>query len=131
VALRENEAFSGEASAAGAEADPLVAILGDLIANEHLSESSEFARAAQLRLARLDAGPSRGVKQAPFVVLAGVQMPAALVEIGFLTHPAEERELRQAKRRGAIAASLAEAVLEHGRRYDAQHREVPAAGAHP
>ena len=91
--------------AAGAEADPLVAILGDLIANEHLTESSEFARAAQLRLARLDAGPSRGVKQAPFVVLAGVQMPAALVEIGFLTHPAEERELRSARRRGAIAAS--------------------------
>jgi N-acetylmuramoyl-L-alanine amidase len=131
VALRENEAFSAKSPAASAEGDPLVAILGDLIANEHLIESSEFARAAQLRLARLDAGPSRGVKQAPFVVLAGVQMPAALVEIGFLTHPAEERELREAKRRRAIAASLAEAVLEHGRRHDALHREVPAAGAKP
>ena len=131
VALRENESFGAKAPAAGAEADPLVAILGDLIANEHLTESSAFARAAQLRLARLDAGPSRGVKQAPFVVLAGVQMPAALVEIGFLTHPAEERELRSARRRSAIAASLAEAVLEHGRRHDAQYGEVPAAGANP
>jgi N-acetylmuramoyl-L-alanine amidase len=52
-----------------------------------------------------------------------------LVEIGFLSHPAEERELRSAKRRGAIASVLAEAVLEHGRRHDAQHVPVPAAGA--
>ena len=129
VALRENESFAAKPGESGADADPLVAILGDLIANEHLTESSEFARAAQLRLARLDSGPSRGVKQAPFVVLAGVQMPAALVEIGFLTHPAEARDLRSARRRGAIAAGLAEAVLEHGRRYAAQHGDVPAAGA--
>ena len=69
------------------------------------------------------------MKQAPFVVLAGVQMPAVLVEIGFVTHPAEERDLRSARRREAIAAGLAEAVFEHGRRHDAQHGVVPAAGA--
>lgn len=131
VAQRENESFSAKSPAARAEADPLVAILGDLIANEHLTESSAFARAAQVRLARLDSGPSRGVKQAPFVVLAGVQMPAALVEIGFLTHASEERELRSARRRSAIASSLAEAVIEHGRRHDAQHVPLPAAGAKP
>jgi len=128
VAARENESFAARPGASAANADPLVAILGDLIANEHLTESSEFARAAQLRLASLDTGPSRGVKQAPFVVLAGVQMPAALVEIGFLTHPAEERDLGSARRRAAIAAGLAQAVLEHGRRHDAQHGVVPAAG---
>ena len=129
VALRENESFAGKPGGSGANGDPLVAILGDLIANEHLTESSEFARSAQLRLASLDTGPSRGVKQAPFVVLAGVQMPAALIEIGFITHPAEERELRSARRRGAITAGLAEAVLEHRQRHDAQFGVVPAAGA--
>jgi N-acetylmuramoyl-L-alanine amidase len=129
VAQRENESFAGSAGGPGGDGDPLVAILGDLIANEHLTESSDFARSAQLRLASLDSWPSRGVKQAPFVVLAGVQMPAALIEIGFITHPAEERELRSAKRRGAITAGLAEAVLEHRRRHDALHGVGPAAGA--
>ncbi len=129
VAARENEAFGAKKGSAGADADPLVAILGDLIENEHLTESSDFARSAQLRLATLDSGPSRGVKQAPFVVLAGVQMPAALVEIGFVTHPGEERELRSAKRRAAIVDELAEAVLEHARRHDAQRGVVPAASA--
>jgi N-acetylmuramoyl-L-alanine amidase len=126
VALRENEAFGARAAAPGAPADPLVAILGDLIANEHLTESSEFARSAQLRLAALDASPSRGVKQAPFVVLAGVQMPAALVEIGFVTHAEEERAMRSPKRRSAIAAALAEAVIAHGHRYDVQRGVAPA-----
>jgi N-acetylmuramoyl-L-alanine amidase len=133
VALRENESFAARPGASGADGDPLVAILGDLIANEHLTESSAFARSAQLRLANLDGGPSRGVKQAPFVVLAGVQMPAALIEIGFITHPAEERELRSAGRRGAITAGLAEAVLKQRQRHDAQFGVapgvVPAAGA--
>jgi N-acetylmuramoyl-L-alanine amidase len=131
VALRENEAFSarGQGAAASKDADPLVAILGDLIANEHLTESNDFARGAQIRLARLDQGPSRGVKQAPFVVLAGVQMPAALVEIGFVSHADEERALRSAARRTAIADAIADAVLEHARRHDAQRGVVPAAGA--
>ena len=129
VAARENEAFGAKKGGAGADGDPLVAILGDLIQNEHLTESSDFARRAELRLAALDSGPSRGVKQAPFVVLAGVQMPAALVEIGFITHPGEEQELRTAKRREAIAKVLADAVLEHARRHDAQRGVVPAAGA--
>jgi len=128
VAARENEAF-GTKRAVGVEADPLVAILGDLIENEHLTESSDFARGAQLRLAKLDSGPSRGVKQAPFVVLAGVQMPAALVEIGFITHPVEERELASRKRREAIVSQLAEAVLEHQRRHDALRGVAPAASA--
>ncbi len=129
VAARENQAFGAKPGGAGADADPLVAILGDLIQNEHLTESSDFARGTELRLAALDSGPSRGVKQAPFVVLAGVQMPAALVEIGFITHPAEEQELRSAKRREAIANVLSEAILEHARRHDAQRGVGPAAGA--
>ncbi len=131
VALRENQAFGGKPGVASADADPLVAILGDMIEKEHLAESSDFARGAQLRLATLDSGPSRGVKQAPFVVLAGVQMPAALVEIGFITHPSEEQELRNPKRREAIARVLAEAVFEHARRHDEQRGVVPASRAHP
>ena len=64
--------------------------------------------------------PSRGVKQAPFVVLMGVQMPAALVEIGFITNPSEEREMTRADRRDRIADALARAVRDFAVRYDAR-----------
>jgi N-acetylmuramoyl-L-alanine amidase len=135
VATRENSAFrSASGSAPGA--DPVAAILGDLTASEHLTESNEFARLAHGELAAIDRHPSRGVKQAPFYVLMGVQMPATLVEIGFITNPQEERALGSKVRQEQIADALARAVHEFGRRYDARHgvarqggRTVPSGGS--
>jgi N-acetylmuramoyl-L-alanine amidase len=123
LAERENAAFR-EAAPAAPE-DPLASILGDLAAADQLRESDEFARIANREVAALTtAVPSRGVKQAPFVVLMGVQMPAALVEIGFITNPAEERELASAGFRERVADALARAVFEFADRYDAR-RGVP------
>lgn len=119
TAERENLAFGEAASNFGRE-DPLAAILGDLIATEHLQESSEFAKLAQKELAALAPSNSRGVKQAPFVVLMGVQMPASLVEIGFITNPDEEKGLRRRGRRNQIADALAAAVERFRERYDAR-----------
>jgi N-acetylmuramoyl-L-alanine amidase len=119
VAERENGAFRGARPAAAGLDDPLVAILGDLMANEHLSESGEFARMAHASLAADVGGGARGVKQAPFVVLVGVQMPASLVEIGFITNPQEEARLRSTRGREAIAASLARAIAAYRQRHDA------------
>lgn len=91
-------------------------ILGDLVWTAHLERSSWLAAEVQRRLARLP-GPSRGVKQAPFVVLMGVNMPAILVETGFLTHPREGQRLRQAAHRRAIARGLTEALDAYARHY--------------
>ncbi len=132
IARRENQAFGASHNGMGAGGDPLLAILGDLMATEHMEESDQFARMALSRLAPLGSARGRGVKQAPFVVLAGVQMPASLVEIGFLTNPEEERALRRTERRQRIVDALAQAVMEFGRRYDAKRglgmRSSPAQG---
>ncbi|UCE85483.1 MAG: N-acetylmuramoyl-L-alanine amidase [Deltaproteobacteria bacterium] len=120
VAQRENEAFGMLARTADGARDPLFEILADLIATEHLKESNEFARLAEKALANGSGSPSRGVKQAPFVVLMGVQMPASLIEIGFLSNASEERTLRSEAQRDRIAAAIAAAVLEFGRRFDAR-----------
>ena len=123
LAERENAAFR-EASPASPD-DPLASILGDLAAADQLRESDEFARLANKEVAALAASvPSRGVKQAPFVVLMGVSMPAALVEIGFITNPAEERDLASPRYRDRVADALARAVFEFADRYDAR-RGVP------
>jgi N-acetylmuramoyl-L-alanine amidase len=118
IAQRENEAFGPAALAM--PTDPLQALLGDMIATEHMSESSEFAGLVQAELARVDSAPSRGVKQAPFVVLMGVQMPAVLVEIGFLTNPLDEGSLGSNAQRDALADAVARAVSAFGDRYDAR-----------
>lgn len=120
VAERENTALGATAPSPSFR-DPLATILGDLIESQHMEESSEFAKLAQTQLAAIDRARSRGVKQAPFVVLMGVQMPASLVEIGFLSNPSEERRLRRSERRDAIAAALSEAVVDFAQRYDLRH----------
>jgi N-acetylmuramoyl-L-alanine amidase len=117
----ENRAFAEAGNGGPAPGDPLLAILGDLIATEHLVESQEFARMAQHRLATGEAARSRGVKQAPFVVLMGVRMPAVLVEVGFLTNPSEERALGQETERTRLTGGLADAVEAYRARYDARH----------
>ncbi len=129
VAERENGAFRRSRSEAAPIDDPVVAILGNLMANEHLSESSAFARMAHSSLANGDSRASRGVKQAPFVVLVGLQMPASLVEVGFITNAQDEARLRVPKGRDEIAGRLAAAILDYGRRYDALRGIAsPAAG---
>jgi len=136
VAERENRAFGEEASAIEALSDPFIALLGDLIATEHLDESSHFARSVQHELGAVPIKP-RGVKQAMFVVLSGVQMPAALVEIGFVTHAGDERKITGTAGRDAIVDALERAVVAYGRRYDARRGvaatapETPAAPGTP
>lgn len=56
---------------------------------------------------------NRGVKSAPFQVLMNRVMPAVLVEIGFIDHPAEVRYLENATFQKRIAKLLADAVLRH------------------
>jgi N-acetylmuramoyl-L-alanine amidase len=61
LAAQENDAF-GAGSSTPIGDDPFLALLGDMIASEHLRESDEFAKLAQVELARIDSAPSRGVK---------------------------------------------------------------------
>jgi N-acetylmuramoyl-L-alanine amidase len=124
VAARENEAFGPSAGAAKAD-DPLMDLLGDMMVTEHVMDSSEFAKLVHAELRSVDESGSRGVKQAPFVVLMGVQMPASLIEIGFVSNRDDEKALREASHRGEIAEAVARAVLEFAKRYDAR-RGVPS-----
>jgi N-acetylmuramoyl-L-alanine amidase len=69
-------------------------IIKDLMLNAKINESSRFATFTQnaiissLRKTGYT-GKDLGVKQAPFYVLMGAQMPAILIEMGFITNPAD------------------------------------------
>jgi N-acetylmuramoyl-L-alanine amidase len=47
-----------------------------------------------------------GVKQAPFVVLVGAEMPSILVEVSFISNPYEERRLRDPRYLDALADAI-------------------------
>ena len=51
-----------------------------------------------------------GVRSGPFWVLVGAQMPAVLVEVGFITNPSEARKLVNSKYQQSMALGLANGV---------------------
>ncbi len=54
-----------------------------------------------------------GVKQAPFYVLIGANMPSILAEVSFISNPTEERRLRNTDYRQEIAEGLFQAVKRY------------------
>ncbi|MBN2451549.1 MAG: N-acetylmuramoyl-L-alanine amidase [Lentisphaeria bacterium] len=55
----------------------------------------------------------RGLKSARFLVLKESPCPAALVEMGYLTHPEEERNLGSPKYQAKMAQAIAQAVARY------------------
>jgi N-acetylmuramoyl-L-alanine amidase len=88
----------------------LALILWDMAQAEHLEESSALASRIQEELAVVTGSEGRGVKQAPFRVLVGATMPAVLVEVAFISNPAEEKLLASDAYQSKIAASLARGI---------------------
>jgi N-acetylmuramoyl-L-alanine amidase len=113
AADEENAPGSAAGQPAGVtteEVKDLELILWDLAQSRHLSESQRFATLIQGELNETLQLRDRGVKQAPFRVLRGAEMPAVLVELGFLSNPDEEKKLQDATYRGALAEALTRAV---------------------
>ncbi len=86
-------------------------IVWDLVQNRFISASSDLAEVVQAEVCRALRVPDRGVRQAGFRVLVGAWMPAVLVEMGFLTHPEEARQLRSSRYQRELARALGDAVL--------------------
>ena len=94
-------------------------ILWDLAQNQHLSASARLAEIVQADFNRLLGITTRGVKQAPFRVLIGVNAPAVLVEVAFITNPDEEARIGSDGFRRQVADTLAGSVDTYFRTADA------------
>ena len=92
-------------------------ILDDLMHASKQGESRELALCTQeatLTQARKCLTlADRGVHEAPFYVLLGARMPAVLVEVGYLTNPAEAAKLKDQKYLEALARGLADGVMAY------------------
>ena len=115
-ALARYENQGGAAAPAQAPGD-VEFILWDLVQNEYIAESSAFAEYIQKEMTERLGIKSRGVKQANFVVLQGVKMPAVLIETAFLSNPAEEEMLIDPEFQGRIAEGLIQSIRRLQERY--------------
>lgn len=111
VAARENATSEKNIS-------DLQAILNDLMLNTKIHESSRLAHNVQNGMVTYVKDKyiqinSLGVKQAPFYVLIGAQMPAILVELGFLTNPAEKKRLISKKYQENLAEGVCAGISSY------------------
>jgi N-acetylmuramoyl-L-alanine amidase len=93
----------------------LQSILNDLLLNTKISESSKLAYEVQdgiMDHIKKKYNPTRdlGVKQAPFYVLVGAQMPAILIETGFMTNSTERKRLLSDSYRQTLASGITEGI---------------------
>jgi N-acetylmuramoyl-L-alanine amidase len=116
---RESEAVAARENATSAKTmNSLPHLLTAIAQNSKVVESRDLANMVQSALVRSLSAERRsvrslGVKQAPFVVLIGAEMPSVLVEIGFLTNRSEATALEQQAGREAAAQGLFEAVVQY------------------
>lgn len=119
--IARRAAETENASVTAAQANPttdLKMILWDLAQQEYLQESSRFAQDIQEEMNRATGVQNRGVKQAPFKVLVGATMPAALVEVGFITNPDEETKLKSDEFQDLMVDALVRAVQSYKADYE-------------
>jgi N-acetylmuramoyl-L-alanine amidase len=129
VADRENAEAPTARAARGHST--LAFILDDLARTEAHTDASRLAYAIHPRLVSRSGAVDRGVQQAPFFVLTGVEAPAVLIEVGFISHPQEGAKLGRAGYQETLAQAIAEGVqafLKETRRRDASPSQ-PVAGS--
>jgi N-acetylmuramoyl-L-alanine amidase len=87
-------------------------IMATMAQSMFMKESEDLAAIIQIELDKNIDSPNRGVKQAGFYVLIGASMPNVLVELGFISNPSEERNLKKPGYRQNISESIYNAILK-------------------
>ena len=78
----------------------------DYVQVKHIAKSSILSKLIQNRILEQVMSLDCKIKSAPLLVLKGADMPAILIEIGYLTNPVEEKKLNDPN----ILSNLAKAI---------------------
>ena len=111
VAARENATSAKNIS-------DLQSILNDLMQNSKINESSRLASHVQESICgnlsgKFDLIKNKGVKQAPFYVLLGAQMPAILVETSFISNKRECERLNNSVYQDLICEAIVKGIKNY------------------
>jgi len=85
-------------------------ILWDMAQARYIKESASLAQSVEVSLRQRVPMSARAIQQAPFRVLVGANMPAVLVEMGFITNPAQEKQLQSDEFQNLIVQALVESI---------------------
>lgn len=97
----------------------LQGILSDIMKNSKIDESSRLAHKVQDALSsglsdrKFPQVKSLGVKQAPFYVLIGAEMPAILVEMAFISNKTDANQMKKESYQDALAGEIVQGLQKY------------------
>ena len=97
-------------------------VLWDLAQVRHTGRSAELANILQQQLKGRIPVSSRGVDRAPIRVLESANMPAIMVEMGFLSNAEQERQLAAAEFQSTFVQAVVDALVKFRDVLDADRR---------
>ncbi|TBX68360.1 N-acetylmuramoyl-L-alanine amidase [Flavobacterium silvisoli] len=92
---------------------------GAMVLSQELYLDQSIALAGKIQNHFIDdlGKKSRGVKQAPYMVLHKAYMPRVLIEMGFISNPAEGAKLDSEEGQQEIAEAIANAIINYKKEY--------------
>lgn len=97
--------------------DPTSKIGIEIMTEQYLENSIELAGKVQDQFTDKLGKKSRGVKQAPYMVLHKAYMPRILIEMGFISNPDDGAYLDSEEGQQQIARSIADAIISYKKEY--------------
>jgi N-acetylmuramoyl-L-alanine amidase len=85
-------------------------VLWEMAQARYIEASAALAGAVETSLRERVSMTPRAIQQAPFRVLVGANMPAVLVEMGFITNPQQEKQLQSDEFQNSVVQGLVDAV---------------------
>jgi N-acetylmuramoyl-L-alanine amidase len=85
----------------------------ELAQARYIDRSAAFARAMEGALRERVPMSARALQQGPFRVLVGANMPAVLVELGFLSNTQQEQQLLADDHQAALAQALVDGIVRY------------------
>ncbi len=92
--------------------DDLVEVLADLALNKQIERSLDIGAKVRMRLSSIARMHGNNVEQAGFVVLKSPQIPSLLIEVGFISNPAEEKKLKTSSYQDRLVKGIGKAVVQ-------------------
>ena len=118
AAMRENEVILIESDykqryAGFDPKSPESYIIFDIVNETNMAESVELAQLIQKNVCATAGRPNKGVKQDAFLVLRETSMPACLIELGYITTPAEATYLTNKSNVDLMARGIYQAFVAY------------------
>ncbi|MFA6320489.1 MAG: N-acetylmuramoyl-L-alanine amidase [Candidatus Omnitrophota bacterium] len=114
----ENSSLKMDEAASAQHSRPLDKTLWDMTLTENRLESAELASYICDSINDSLAIGNRGIRSARFYVLKHTNIPAVLVEAGYISNRYEELKLKDPDFLGRLAESIAQGILRYKREYE-------------